>query len=463
MLRQSLKSLILLFILFILPTGIWAIGAIPQAPDPPEPPSPPTPSTQRVIVRFRSFAPKSFRNSLHSTIGTEEIQSLLPANTVVVQVPEGQEENIAKRYKESFWVEFAEPDAVAYALETPNDSRFSEQWGQTMIQAPAAWDVTHDGTVDIAILDTGVAQNHPDITPKVDKWKNFSSSRTQYDRDGHGTHVSGIAAALTNNGLGVAGTGYDARIYSMKVLDDQGSGYYSWIVNGIYWATDNGAEVINMSLAGSSSSTTLQDAVNYAWNKGVVVVAASGNSGNSKRQYPAYYDKAIAVAATDQNDKKASFSTYGSWVDIAAPGVNILSTVPADSYESWSGTSMATPHVSGVAALVKAAFPNYTNAQIRNSIEQTADRISGTGTYWSAGRLNAASALGGAVVTVTPTPTPLPTGEPTPTPTPTPTSTPTPTLAPTPTPTPTPSLTPTPTPTPKPWWCKYIPNHYTCQ
>src|SRR3990170_3022846 len=237
MLRQSLKSFALLIALLVLPTGILAIGTIPQAPNPPSPPTPPTISTQRVIVRFRSFAPKLVRSALHNTIGTQEIQSLLPAHTVVVQVPEGQEETIAKRYKDSVWVEYAEPDAIAYALEIPNDPQFSGQWGQYKTQTPGAWDTTHDGSVDIAILDTGIAENHPDVTPKVDKWKNFTYSRTQYDRDGHGTHVAGIAAAQTNNAFGVVGTGHDARLYSVKVLDDSASGYYSWIINGIYWAT----------------------------------------------------------------------------------------------------------------------------------------------------------------------------------------------------------------------------------
>ncbi|OGY18636.1 MAG: hypothetical protein A2900_02735 [Candidatus Chisholmbacteria bacterium RIFCSPLOWO2_01_FULL_50_28] len=460
MLRQSLKSLTLLIALLVLPTGIWAIGTIPQTPNPPSAQTPPTVSTQRVIVRFRSFVPKLVRSALHNTIGTQEIQSLLPANTVVVQVPEGQEDSIAKRYKDSVWVEYAEPDALAYALEIPNDPQFSGQWGQYKTQTPGAWDMTHDGSVDIAILDTGIAESHPDVTGKVDEWQNYTRSSSRYDRDGHGTHVAGIAAALTNNGLGIAGTGYNARLYSVKVLDDQGAGYYSWIINGIYWATDNGAEVINMSLGGSSGSSALQDAVNYAWGKGVVVVAAAGNSGSTQRSYPAYYDKAIAVAATDANDKKASFSSYGSWVDIAAPGVNIISTIPNNDYDTLSGTSMATPHVAGVAALIKATFPSDTNQQIRDRLEQTADKIQGTGTYWSAGRVNAAAAVGG-VVSAPPTPTPTSTPTPTPTPTPLPTLTPTPT--PTPSPTGEPTPTPTPTPTSKPWWCRYIPSHYTCQ
>lgn len=474
--RKILVAPLVITVLLLFVGFVWAQSPQPpEAPAPPSAPTAPSTQTQRVIVNFRSFAPNLFRRNLHEKLGTQEIESLLARNTVVVRAPAGQEASLAQAYQRSLWVDYAEPDALAFALEIPNDTRFSEQWGQAMIKTPEAWDTTHDGSLYIAILDTGITQNHPDVTPKVDQWVNFTWSRSRYDRNGHGSHVAGIAAAVTNNNMGVAGTGYDARLYSVKVLDDYGSGYYSWVSNGVYWAADHYADIINMSLGGTSSSTTLENAVNYAWNKGVVVVAAAGNGGNTSPHYPAYFENSIAVAATDQNDQKASFSTYGSWVDIAAPGVSILSTVPGSSYSSWSGTSMATPHVSGVAALVKATFPGYNNQQIRNQIETTADNIPGTGTYWSEGRLNAQAAVGGAIPptptpvpptpTPEPTPTPTPTPQPTPTPTPEPTPTPTPTPEPQPTPTPTqgPQPTPTPTPAPKPWWCKYIPDHWTCQ
>src|SRR3989304_1482938 len=167
---------------------------------------------------------------------------------------------------------------------------------------------------------------------------------------------------------------------NVKVLDDSGSGYYSWIANGITWATDNGAKVINMSLGGSSGSSTLRDAVNYAAANGVVIAAAAGNSGNSSRTYPAYYSTVIAVAATDSNDARASWSSYGSWVDVAAPGGNIFSTFPhhpyqinkAPGYDFGSGTSMATPHVAGLAALVWGSGLCTTNTCVRAQIENNA-------------------------------------------------------------------------------------------
>ncbi|MEW9032802.1 MAG: S8 family serine peptidase, partial [Planifilum fimeticola] len=180
-------------------------------------------------------------------------------------------------------------------------------------------------------------------------------------------------------------------IYAVRVLNNSGSGTLDDVANGIIHAADSGADVISLSLGASVGATTLRDAVDYAWNRGVVVVAAAGNNGTSLPSYPAYYSNAIAVAATDSNDNKAYFSNYGSWVDVAAPGVNIYSTYTGSSYASLSGTSMATPHVAGLAGLLDAQ--GRSASQIRAAIENTADPISGTGTYWSKGRINAYRAV----------------------------------------------------------------------
>lgn len=253
-------------------------------------------------------------------------------------------------------------------------------------------------TVRIAIWDTGIDQDHEDLKTKVIANVNFTTSRTVDDRYGRGTHVAGIAAAITDNARGIAGVGFQTSLMNVKVLSDTGSGQYSWIANGIIWAADNGAHVINMSLGGTSTSSTLQAAVQYAWSKGVVLVAAAGNENVSTPTYPAYYEECIAVAATDQNDAKASFSNYGSWVDIAAPGVNIYSTLPnhpnrigVRNYGSLSGTSMATPHVAGVAALVKARYPSLTNADIKAKILAATDPA--TGFTPTLGRINAYKAV----------------------------------------------------------------------
>lgn len=390
--------------------------------------------TQRVIVKFRPLIPQILQEKLHQQVGAKLSERLQAERTVVVHVPEGFEETVAQKYQQNPLVEYAEPDAIARAVEIPNDPEFPNQWGQNKINSPAAWNTTSGNpAVQIAVLDTGITNNHDDLTGQVEMWTNFTDSPSPYDQNNHGSHVAGIAAAVTNNNLGVAGTGRNSRLYSVKVLNDSGSGYYSWIINGIYWAADNGAEVINMSLGGTSGSTALRQAVDYAWSKSVVLTAAAGNNGSSSRLYPAYYTNSIAVAATDQNDGKASWSNYGSWVDVAAPGVNIISTTPGNNYAYYSGTSMASPHAAGVAALIKSAFPDYTNQQVRNRLEATADKINGTGTFWASGRINAAAAVTGVTTSPSLSPSPIPT----------------------------PSQAPS--PSPKPWWCRYRPWHPQCQ
>lgn len=415
--------------------------------------------TAPLIVKYRHLTPKFSRESIARSNGATISEPLKLADTVVLRVPKGRVSEIAGNLRKNLLVEYAEEDSIAQAFEVPDDPRFSEQWGLSKIDAAGGWDLTHGASVDIAIVDTGINGAHPDLSSKIVASVNCTISSScpavsPTDSYGHGTHVAGIAGAVTNNGVGVAGTSWEGRLMSVKALDDNGSGYYSWIANGIVWAADNGAEVINLSLGGSSSSITLQNAVTYAWNKGVILVAAAGNSGRNSATYPAYYSNVIAVAATDSSDKKASFSNYGSWVDVAAPGVSTLSTYKND-YSTLSGTSMAAPYVSGLAALLFGQNSSWTNSQVRTQIESTADAISGTGNYWAKGRINVCRAVGCAGGVSSPTPTSTPT--PTLTPTPMVTLTPTPTSAPIATP------TPTPTPSPKPWWCRYIPNHYSCQ
>lgn len=321
-------------------------------------------------------------------------------------------EEMVRRYNADVSVEYAEPDYIATATATPNDPRFSAQWGlnntgqtggkvDADMDAPEGWDKnTGSSAVKIAIVDTGIDAGHKDIIGKVVTGYNAIDGTSTYDDNGHGTHVSGIAAANTNNSTGIAGVCWGCTLMPVKVLNKDGSGTYSDVSEGIMWAADQGANAINLSLGGSFPSTTLQSAVNYAWNKGAVLACAAGNSGGGGKLYPAYYDKCIAVAATDNNDKKAYFSTFGKWVDVAAPGVSILSAVPGE-YASWSGTSMASPHVSGLAGLLYSTGVTDSNKdgkindEIRSKIETNCDAVPGTGRYWAKGRINACKALGG--------------------------------------------------------------------
>ncbi|MGI6127280.1 MAG: S8 family peptidase [Planifilum sp.] len=348
----------------------------------------------QVIVKFKEGTSARTMKATHQ----EEQAKLLSRNETlgfdVVKVEDKSVEQAVQEYEKNPDVEYAEPNYIYTIQWTPNDPDFSSrQWGPQKVQAPEAWDVTRgSSSTRIAIVDTGVQYDHPDLAGKVVRGYDFVDDDSDpYDGNGHGTHCAGIAAAVTDNGRGIAGMAPNATIYAVRVLDDNGSGTLDDVANGIIHAADNGADVISLSLGAPVGATTLRNAVDYAWNSGSVVVAAAGNSGTSLPSYPAYYDNAIAVAATDSNDNKASFSNYGSWVDVAAPGVDIYSTYTGSSYRSLSGTSMATPHVAGLAGLLDAQ--GRSASQIRAAIENTADPISGTGTYWSKGRINAYKAV----------------------------------------------------------------------
>jgi len=355
-------------------------------------------SPQQILVKFKPGTSLPEAAQIHRQLGGQAKETIVGIGVQVVAVPKGQVMAKAKAYSANARVAYAEPDFVAEAVGSPNDPGFGNQWGMVRIQAPEAWEVTTgSGSINVAVLDTGVDLDHPDLAAKLTSNINFSGSATADDVYGHGTHVAGIAAAMTNNGIGVAGLGCSSTIMNVKVLGDTGSGAYSWIASAIIWAADNGAEIINMSLGGSSASSALEDAINYAWGKGVVVVAAAGNGGNTTPFYPAYYVNCIAVAATDVNDARASWSNYGGWVDVAAPGVNIYSTLKDNGYGYKSGTSMASPHVAGLAALVFTSVSDANgdgklNDEVRSRIEAACDDIGVLGIGY--GRINAARAVG---------------------------------------------------------------------
>jgi hypothetical protein len=292
-------------------------------------------------------------------------------------------------------VSYVEKDGVVEASYQPNDPRYPEQWHMPSVSAPQAWDVTTGSNqVTIAVIDTGVDYNHADLAGRVVAGYNFVSRNTDpMDDHGHGTHVAGIAAATGNNSTGVAGVDWSARILPLKVLNAQGSGYDSDVASAIRYAADHGAKVINMSLGGPDSSYTIQEAVNYAYNKGVTIVAAAGNESSSV-SYPAACEHVIAVGALDSNNGLAYFSNRGSALDITAPGVSILSTVPGG-YQKMSGTSMASPVVAGCATLVLAQNPSYGPSQVEGALKGGATDLGSPGfdTSFGYGKVNAAGAL----------------------------------------------------------------------
>jgi thermitase len=349
-------------------------------------------ASNEIIVKFKENISKSKLALIHKKVDGKVVKK--GKNFDVVKVNDGDISKIIESYQENSEVEYAEPNYVYRASYTPDDSYFSSyQYAPQIVGAEQAWDVTQGSSnVKVAIIDTGVDYNHPELVGKVVKGYDFVDDDSDpMDLNFHGTHSAGIAAAITNNHIGIAGIAPNVTILAERVLDASGNGTLDDIANGIIHAADSGAKVISLSLGGPNSAKTLNNAINYATKKGIVVVAAAGNEGTSARTYPAYYSNVIAVAATDSNDQLASFSNYGSWVDVAAPGVSIYSTIPSGGYKYLSGTSMATPLVAGAAGLL--ASQGKSSVEIRSSLENTADKISGTGTYFRYGRINVAKAV----------------------------------------------------------------------
>lgn len=346
-----------------------------------------------VVVKFKPGATLG-AGLANDRIGATVLEEIGQIGVTRIRLPEGMSVGQAVSYYGSLpFVEYAEPNYIAHATLTPNDPSFGSQYGPQKISCPTGWDLTTGSSaVVIAIVDTGIQTNHPDLTGKIVPGYDFvNNDNNPMDDNGHGTHCAGIAAANTNNGIGIAGVGFNCSLMGVKVLSASGSGTYTAIVNGINFAADNGAEVISMSLGGSSGSSSLQAAVDYAWGKGCVITAAAGNSNTSTQFYPAAYANCIAVGSTDQNDARSSFSNYGaSWVDVAAPGSSIYSTYPTNSYATLSGTSMACPHVAGLAGLLWSYVGGATNSVVRQRIENNCDNV---GSWVAKGRINVYKAL----------------------------------------------------------------------
>lgn len=275
----------------------------------------------------------------------------------------------------------------------PHDPKFKRQWGLKKASFPGAWNDARGKGAKIAIVDSGIYGGHPDLG-KISAQKDFVRHDTvANDEEGHGTFMAGVAAAITNNGKGIAGGCPACRLLVAKVVNGRGVAYDSEIVEGIDWSMDHGADVVNLSLGGPAQSSVLKRAVNKARRRGAVVVAAAGNERTSKRSYPAAYSTVMAVSATNRRDKIASFSNRGDWVDVAAPGVDILSTRASGGYGRESGTSVAAPFVSALAGLL--ASEGMSPSRIRNRIEDTATDLGprGDDRYYGHGRIDAARAV----------------------------------------------------------------------
>ncbi|MDD9268653.1 S8 family peptidase [Paenibacillus sp. GCM10023248] len=264
----------------------------------------------------------------------------------------------------------------------PNDNLFGRyQWNLPLIETVQGWQYNRGAKdVIVAVVDTGVDLQHPDLKDQLLSGYNVISGDDKPQDDvGHGTHVTGVISALVNNQLGVAGMTWYNKVLPVKVLDQTGAGSTYSVAQGIIWAADHGAKVMNLSLGNYADSGFLHDAIKYAYDKDVALIAASGNDNTERPGFPAAYPEVFAVAASDSNNNKAPFSNYGDYIDVTAPGVSIASTYPNNQYAALSGTSMASPHVTALAALIRSANPKLKNTEVYQIMRDTAKDLGDPG------------------------------------------------------------------------------------
>ena len=375
-----------------------------------------------VIIKFASGVSSAQRAALFDTTGVNrKVGSVAGVGAQVVRV-QGDPAVVARRLNRSVLVSYAEPNFILRATAVPNDPLFPELYGlnnsgqtggsaDADIDAPEGWDAAGlgafpaSGGPKIGIVDTGIDSAHTELSGKaVDCAASLGGLLTSgscADDNMHGTHVAGTIAAKANNATGVAGVAFNSPLSICKALyTAAGTGMTSDVAACIVWAHQRGAKVISMSLGGGAS-TTLKNAVAAAWENGSstgsVLVAAAGNDGDGTLNYPAAYPEVVSVAATDHSDARATFSNANADVEIAAPGVNVLSTIPGGQYAELSGTSMATPHTSGVVGVLWQLFPTDTAAGIRSRLDAAVDDLgpAGRDQSFGFGRVNLCKAAGG--------------------------------------------------------------------
>jgi thermitase len=365
-----------------------------------------------VIVKYESDASAAEKAAAERSGGiVDSLTRVRGVGARVVEV-EGGVRAAVDRLSDAPGVAYAEPNYIYRSTATPNDLLYPQLYGlnntgqtggtpDADIDAPEGWDLLglssfpSSGGVKVGIVDTGIQQSHPDLAGRVANCggvNNFGVNLVVIivgadptivngkcnDDHGHGTHVAGTIAANANNGTGVAGVAFDSPLAICKALNSSGSGTLVMVANCITWTSQQGAKVISMSLGGPGSAA-LQSAVTNATNNGSLLIAAAGNDGNSTVSYPAGYAEVVSVAATDHNDARASFSNFNSDVEIAAPGVNVLSTWNNGLYNTISGTSMATPHVAGVAAQIAGTNPGGGPAAWRAELDAAVNDLGAPG------------------------------------------------------------------------------------
>ena len=401
---------------------------------------------REIIVKFKSSSKMDrFDNTatydikpideLNKRLKPKKVEEIFPKVYKLILPEDADVISIARKYYGDPNIEYIEPNYVFHTCVVPNDPEYSRQWAHQVIESEAAWEI-ETGSLDItiAVVDTGVDWDHPDLAANV--WKNIDELLDGKDTDGngyiddvrgydfvdtnasvypgedgktrdndpmdfhgHGTHCAGIVTAVANNSKGIAGVSWNCKIMAVRA-GYKGADGIGYLENddaalSIVYAADNGANIISMSWGDFEESALIYDAVKYAYDKGVLLVAAAGNDATSIKHFPAAYDEVVAVTATDQNDDSPRWTNFGNWIELSAPGVDIYSTVHDDSYANKSGTSMSTPHVAGVAALIWSRFPNMTRDQVRRQLWFATDDLGDPGydEYYGFGRVNARKAL----------------------------------------------------------------------
>lgn len=388
--------------------GLPALALGDDAPDPsveaaPDPISLVTNATTveyapgQLVIGLEDDATKAEVKTAVEDAGATVDQSIGAIDTKVLEVPTGQVREAIDSLEDSPAIEYVEREVVLEATDTiPNDTLWREQWGPRRVRAPRAWDATRgSSSVVVAVVDTGVAYGHPDLQGLFVPGYDFVNiDADPRDDHGHGTAVAGVIAARTQNHEGQAGMCWKCSVMPVKVLDRNGSGPSSTIAAGIVWAVNHGARVINLSLGGAGTTQALQDAVAFAASKGVVVLAAAGNSGSSTKFYPAAYAETLSVAATTSSDNLYDWSNRGlDWVQVAAPGCNVA-PVRGGGYGDFCGTSSATPIVSGIAALALSLDPSLGKDALEQALRRTARHGIGGVEYGRVHALYTLAALG---------------------------------------------------------------------
>lgn len=360
--------------------------------------------TRKIVVFQENFVNQPAQDELIKRTGGVKVKSLPLINAAVLLADQAS----LRAFKSQVEVKRIDDDVEVLALvqpgvqerkPTPTQPPQTLPWGVDQVDAEKAWATNTATAIKVGIVDTGIDLAHPDLQANIKGGVNtISPNKTANDDNGHGTHVAGTSAAV-NNTIGVVGVGPEISLYSIKVLNRNGSGFLSDVIEGLQWAIDNGMQVINMSLGTSSDIQSFHDAVIAVRNAGIVQVVAAGNSGGTV-SFPAAYPEVIAVSATDKTNTIASWSSRGPEVDLAAPGVDILSSYKGKTYATLSGTSMASPHATGAVALVLKTLVGAYDAnnngkwdpsEVQAKLEATATDLGtdGKDLFYGAGLLNA--------------------------------------------------------------------------